>query len=240
AAPAEVPRGRARPPGRGAAEAAPGAVAGAPGKEGAPAQPGGAFRAGEEGADPRPVAGSQGGRAGQAAADAGETGSSGRQAAAARSAQAGRGQAGHAADQVGREEAGAAEEAGPGRQKGRQEACRQEGCEETGGGGQTASLYFRAENLPETLSIQGTTSLQLGCAVRLDVMPSVQLFSASAGAPLKGKLALTMISSGGRLGTISPKSALDAAKTAARAGAKQVAGKLGVIGKQLESQISDL
>ncbi len=114
------------------------------------------------------------------------------------------------------------------------------GVDGIGRGGQTAALFFRAENLPSALSIQGTTSIQLGCAVRFDVLPSVQLFSAVAGAPLKGKLSLMLISSGGRLGTISPRSALDAAKTAARAGGKQVAGKLGVIGKQLESAIGDL
>ncbi|MFN2550344.1 MAG: hypothetical protein ABR567_23205, partial [Myxococcales bacterium] len=114
------------------------------------------------------------------------------------------------------------------------------GMDGIGRGGQTASLSFRADNLPESLSIQGTTTLQLGCAVRLDVMPSVQLFSGTAGAPLKGKLSLILISSGGRLGTISPKSALDAAKTAAHAGGKQVASRLGVLGKQLESAICDL
>ena len=114
------------------------------------------------------------------------------------------------------------------------------GMDGIGRGGQSAALYFRAENLPSSLSIQGTTSLQLGCAVRLDVMPSVQLFSAVAGAPLKGKLSLMVVSSGGRLGTVAPKSALDAARSAARAGGKQVACKLGVVGKQLESAIGDL
>jgi len=114
------------------------------------------------------------------------------------------------------------------------------GVDGIGRGSQSAAIWFRAENLPPALSIQGTTSIQLGCAVRLDVMPSVQLFSAVAGAPLKGKLSLLLISSGGRLGTISPKSALGAAKDAARAGGRQVAGKLGVVGKQLESAIVDL
>jgi hypothetical protein len=114
------------------------------------------------------------------------------------------------------------------------------GVDGIGRGGQSASLYFRAENLPDSLSIQGTTSIPLGCAVRLDVMPSVQLFSAVAGAPLKGRLSLVLISSGGRLGTISPKSALESARDAARAGSRQVAGKLGVIGKQLESAIANL
>ena len=114
------------------------------------------------------------------------------------------------------------------------------GVDGIGRGGQSASLYFRAENLPESLSIQGAVSIQLGCATRLEVMPSVQLFSAVAGAPLKGKLSLVLLSSGGQLGTLSPKSALDAAKGAARAGGRQVAGKLGVVGKQLESAIADL
>ena len=114
------------------------------------------------------------------------------------------------------------------------------GVDGIGRGGQSASLFFRAENLPESLSIRGTTSIQLGCATRLDVMPSVQLFSAVAGAPLKGKLSLLLLSSGGQLGTISPRSALDAAKGAARSGGRQVAGKLGVVGKQLESAIADL
>ena len=114
------------------------------------------------------------------------------------------------------------------------------GVDGIGRGGQSASLFFRADNLPESLSIQGTTSIQLGCATRLDVVPSVQLFSAVAGAPLKGKLSLLLVSSGGHLGTISPRSALDAAKGAARAGGRQVAGKLSVLGKQLESAIADL
>ena len=113
------------------------------------------------------------------------------------------------------------------------------GVDGIGRGGQTASIFFRAENFPDSLSIQGTTSLQLGCAVRLDVMPSVQLFSATQGAQLKGKLSLMMVSSGGRLGTVSPASALEAAKTAAAAGARQVAGKLGVIGQQLSGAIAD-
>jgi Domain of unknown function (DUF4157) len=109
-----------------------------------------------------------------------------------------------------------------------------------GRGSQVATLLFRAENLPPALQVQGVTSINLGCSVRLDVLPSVQLLSSTPGAPTRGRVALTLLSSGGRLGTVSPQSALEAARQAARAASSQVAAKLGIIGKQLESAIGDV
>ena len=52
----------------------------------------------------------------------------------------------------------------------------------------------------KALRITGTLSIPLGCGVRLDVAPSVQLFSATPHTPLRGKVSLSLGSSGGRLG----------------------------------------
>ena len=108
-----------------------------------------------------------------------------------------------------------------------------------GRGAQTAQIYFRADHLGD-LQIQGAASIQLGCAVRLDVLPSVQIFSATAGAPVRGKLSLGLISSGGQLLTVPPKNALDSAKQAASKSAAAVAARLGILGKQLQSAIEDV
>ncbi len=109
-----------------------------------------------------------------------------------------------------------------------------------GRGAQTAQIYFRANDLDEAVQVKGTAAVQLGCAVRLDVFPSVQIFSAAAGAPLRGKLSLGLISSGGRLGTVQPRNALDSAKQAASQAAAAIAGKLGFLGKQLQPAIKDV
>ena len=109
-----------------------------------------------------------------------------------------------------------------------------------GRGNQTAHLYFRAENLDGGLSISGTTAIQLGAACRLDVAPSLHLFSAAPGAPVRGRLSLGLVSSGGRLGMLSPRNALDGARGAARSAASRVADNIGPIGLQLKSAIADV
>jgi hypothetical protein len=108
-----------------------------------------------------------------------------------------------------------------------------------GRGSQTAALFFRAEDLPHALQVQGSTSINLGCSVRLDVLPSVQLFSSTPGAPARGKISLTLISSGGYLGKAKPADALDAAREAARAAGPQVAARLGIFGDHLEGPVGD-
>src|SRR5439155_35229 len=73
-----------------------------------------------------------------------------------------------------------------------------------GRGVRSAHLYFRAARLDHPLRVTGTLSIPLGCGVRFDIAPSVQLFAATANAPLRGKVSLSLASSGGRLGTILP------------------------------------
>ncbi|HEX4385264.1 MAG TPA: hypothetical protein VH083_20030, partial [Myxococcales bacterium] len=108
-----------------------------------------------------------------------------------------------------------------------------------GRGSQTAMFFFRAENLPHALQVQGTTSINLGCSVRLDVLPSVQLFSSTPDAPARGKISLTLISSGGHLGATKPADAFEAAREAARAAGPQVAARLGIFGDHLEGPVGD-
>ncbi|HEX9578473.1 MAG TPA: hypothetical protein VF993_12015, partial [Myxococcales bacterium] len=109
-----------------------------------------------------------------------------------------------------------------------------------GRGAQSAHIYFRAENIDHALRITGTLSIQLGCGVRLDVAPSVQLFAATPNTPLRGKVSLGLASSGGRLGTLTAHGALEYAAAAAKASAAQVASKLGFIGEKLRSAIADV
>ena len=70
-----------------------------------------------------------------------------------------------------------------------------------GHGAQNAFIWFRAARLPESLQLQGGSAVNLGCGVRLDVLPSVQIFSATPGAPVRGRISLALVSSGGRLGS---------------------------------------
>ncbi|HUJ27408.1 MAG TPA: hypothetical protein VLW85_15395, partial [Myxococcales bacterium] len=114
------------------------------------------------------------------------------------------------------------------------------GADRIGRGGQTATIFFRADHLEQALQIQGSASIQLGCGVKLDVLPSVQLFSGQPGQAIRGKLSLGLISSGGRLGTVPAKNAQDAAKLAASKAAPGIAGRLGSLGRQLGSAIEDV
>jgi hypothetical protein len=114
-----------------------------------------------------------------------------------------------------------------------------EGIDGIGRGAQTAHIYFRAQGIDHALRITGTISIQLGCAVRLDVAPSVQLFAARPGMPLQGKVSLGLASSGGVLGPVTPKNALNHAVVAARNATGQVVAKMGVIGDRLSSAIRE-
>ena len=114
------------------------------------------------------------------------------------------------------------------------------GVDGIGRGNQTAHIFFRAENFHGGLSVGGVQGVSLGASCRLDVAPMVTLFSNVSGAPLRGKLSLGLISSGGRLVGIKPKEAHDTARSQARAAAREVAEKVGPIGKELTSAIADV
>src|SRR5438105_5243057 len=107
-----------------------------------------------------------------------------------------------------------------------------------GRGAQTASIWFRADHLQDSL-IQGTGAIELGCGTHLDVMPSVQIFSAVAGQPVRGKVSLLLIASGGHLGGVTPRSAQTGAMLAAAAGAGAVVARLGALGKALQASIRE-
>jgi len=108
-----------------------------------------------------------------------------------------------------------------------------------GRGAQTASIWFRADHLQDSLLIQGTSAIELGCGTHLDVMPSVQIFSAVAGQPVRGKVSLLLIASGGHLGGVTPRSAQTGAMLAAAAGAGAVVARLGALGKALQASIRE-
>src|SRR5438445_2173222 len=108
-----------------------------------------------------------------------------------------------------------------------------------GRGAQTASIWFRADHLEDALLIQGTSAIELGCRTHLDVMPSVQIFSAVPGQPVRGKVSLLLIASGGYLGGVTPRSAQTGAMLAAAAGAGAVVARLGALGKTLQAAIRE-
>ena len=114
------------------------------------------------------------------------------------------------------------------------------GTDGIGRGTQTAHLSFRADNFDGDLSISGTTAIALGCNTTLAVAPSLHLFSSSPGQPVRGRLSLGLTSSGGRLGLVSPRNALENARKAATDAAARVAEKIGPIGRQLQKAIGDL
>src|SRR5256885_17138085 len=74
-----------------------------------------------------------------------------------------------------------------------------------GRGAQTASIWFRADHLQDALLIQGTSAIELGCGTHLDVMPSVQIFSAVAAPLVRGKVSLLLVASGGHPGGLNPR-----------------------------------
>ncbi len=108
-----------------------------------------------------------------------------------------------------------------------------------GRGAQTASIWFRADHLEDAVLIQGTSAIELGCGTHLDVMPSVQIFSAVPGQPVRGKVSLLLIASGGHLGGVTPRSAQTGAMLAAAAGAGAVVARLGALGKALQAAIRE-
>src|SRR5207302_1102739 len=108
-----------------------------------------------------------------------------------------------------------------------------------GRGAQTASIWFRADHLEDALLIQGTSAIELGCRTHLDVMPSVQIFSAVPGQPVRGKVSLLLIASGGYLGGVTPRSAQTGAMLAAAAGAGAVVARLGALGTALQASIRE-
>jgi len=108
-----------------------------------------------------------------------------------------------------------------------------------GRGAQTAGIWFRADHLQDALLIQGTSAIELGCGTHLDVMPSVQIFSAVPGQPVRGKVSLLLIASGGHLGGVTPRSAQTGAMLAAAAGAGAVVARLGALGKALQASIRE-
>jgi hypothetical protein len=112
------------------------------------------------------------------------------------------------------------------------------GTDGIGRGNQAAHLFFRAEHFDGSLSVAGAATIELGCAARLYVAPSLHLFSGVPGAPIRGRLTLGLVSTGGQLRGVSPRTALDNARSAARSAAAGVAGKIGPIGEQLESAIA--
>src|SRR5438067_3954522 len=57
-----------------------------------------------------------------------------------------------------------------------------------GRGAQTASIWFRADHLQDAVLIQGSSAIELGCGTHLDVMPSVQIFSAVPSQPVRAKV----------------------------------------------------
>src|SRR3989440_3210545 len=109
----------------------------------------------------------------------------------------------------------------------------------TGLGAQSASIWFRADHLEDALLIQGTSAIELGCRTHLDVMPSVQILSAVPGQPVRGKVSLLLIASGGYLGGVTPRSAQTGAMLAAAAGAGAVVVRLGALGKALQAAIRE-
>jgi len=108
-----------------------------------------------------------------------------------------------------------------------------------GRGAQTAGIWFRADHLQDAFLIQGTSAIELGCGTHLDVMPSVQIFSAVPGQPVRGKISLLLIASGGHLGGVTPRSAQTGAMLAAAAGAGAVVARLGALGKALQASIRE-
>ncbi len=114
------------------------------------------------------------------------------------------------------------------------------GTDGIGRGSQSAQFFFRADNFDGALSISGTTSISLGCNTRLDVAPSLHLFSSTPGQPVRGRLSLGLVSSGGRLGFVSPRNAIENARKAATDAGAKVAEKIGPIGRQLQKAITDL
>src|SRR5256712_3122975 len=99
-----------------------------------------------------------------------------------------------------------------------------------GRGAQTAGIWFRADHLQDALLVQGTSAIELGCGTHLDVMPSVQIFSAVPGQPVRGKISLLLIASGGHLGGVTPRSAQTGAMLAAAARAGAGVARPGALG----------
>ena len=112
------------------------------------------------------------------------------------------------------------------------------GVDGIGRGNQTAHIFFRAENFHGGLSVGGTHDVSLGASCRLDIAPLVTIFSSVPGAPLRGKLSLGLVSSGGRLVGVKPREAHDLARGQARGAARAVAEKVGPLGKELASAIA--
>ena len=109
-----------------------------------------------------------------------------------------------------------------------------------GRGALSAHIWFKAENFDHALQVQGTAGIALGCGVRLEVAPSVQLYSSVPGQPVRGQISLGLASSGGRLLGLPPRVAIDNAKQAAKNAAPLVASKLGIFGKHLASAIAQV